>query len=612
MNKWMGIAALCVGTGFVQANEQPNVLWVITDDHRADSIAAYNRAMTGKSVSPLGFVMSPEADKLAAEGTLFTHAYCNSPACAPSRTSMHYGMYPFRSGHYGFETSHRDTPFKKQFAPEFMADLGYQTATFGKTGYYVFKNSPKKYEKIEFYQKEVGTKELDAAGLADWYKSVKWEDGKPSANGMRWNLDGGMVEVLIPLKGEMDAENKAKLARVENELDILYAYKRATPTMVIGGVSPKSTKQTTDGNIANSFIEFLDNAGKSYKAAHGKTMQGPDMDKPLFAHLGFHFPHTPTLPSKEFRDIFIAKEKEMPYKIPDFSKEELEKVPPQMKSWFEKTNFADMEEEDKLQTIRDYYAFCAMGDSLVGDSVDAFKAFSEKQGRDWLILYVIGDHGWHLGENGGTAKFAPYDYSNHGAVIAVSSDKSKWPAGKVVHDYVEYVDILPTMVKEGGADLTAEKYAHFDGFALDEVSNGTKKREYVIGEMNHLVGPRCYIRGKDFSFSMRNREKAGKPGEKFGEAVGANLDWALTAPREDVEMMLFDLRVDPLEQNNVAYDKKYQELADWFRVKLANISLGDGRVECDWKNPTDYVITDFAKGADDKVLNIPNKIIPKK
>ncbi|KAA3658245.1 MAG: hypothetical protein DWQ10_11550 [Calditrichaeota bacterium] len=81
---------------------QPNILWIITDDQRADALECYNRATTGKSESPLGYVMSPNTDKLAAEGTMFTNAYNNSPMCAISRASMHLGRYPFRSGHYKF------------------------------------------------------------------------------------------------------------------------------------------------------------------------------------------------------------------------------------------------------------------------------------------------------------------------------------------------------------------------------------------------------------------------------------------------------------------------------------------------------------------------------
>ncbi len=605
--KLLLFAVLC-GSAYA---EPPNILWIITDDHRADSIQAYNRAVTGKDNSPLGYVMSPEADKLAAEGVLFTRAYCNSPGCAPSRTSMHYGMYPHRSGHYGFETSHRNTPSAKPFLPEMMADLGYSTASFGKTGYYVFKHSKRKYDRLDFYQQEIRMRDIVDSGLADWSKYSKWAEGKKAGSGARWRFPDGVMDVYAPAKGDMSAADAARKRQVEERLDLLYAYKRAIPTLIIGGVSPSDTMTTMDGHIVQSLETFLACRGKAYKSPYGPSLQGPAGDKPLFIHLGFHFPHTPTLPSKEFRDIFMAEEKETPYRIPEFGKKELEKLPPQMQLWFEKTNFADMEEKDKRQTIRDYYAFCAMGDKLVGRSAKAFKEYSRKQGRDWLILYVIGDHGWHLGEQGGTSKFAPYDMSNHCAVIAVSSDKQRWPAGQVCRDWVEFVDFAPTIIKESGADLNDGKYAHLDGIPMDEVRSGNTTREYVIGEMNHVIGPRCYLRCDDFAFSMRNREKNGKPGDSWGHKPGEGLQWALNGPRDKVEMTLFDLRNDPMEQNNVADDPRYVKLTDWFRNKLGRVTLGDGRVECNWKfGVEDHVVSTFAAGAHDRKLDIPPEIVP--
>ena len=98
---------LAAGAAAVQASEQPNVLWIITDDQRPDSWACYNQAVSGSRLSPLGYVESPAADALAAEGVIFTQAYCNSPACAPSRASMLTGRYPFRTGIWGFEQTHR-------------------------------------------------------------------------------------------------------------------------------------------------------------------------------------------------------------------------------------------------------------------------------------------------------------------------------------------------------------------------------------------------------------------------------------------------------------------------------------------------------------------------
>jgi len=63
---------------------KPNILWICTDQQRHDTIGA------------LGYshVSTPHLDRLVEEGVAFTHAFCQSPICTPSRGSFLTGMYP--------------------------------------------------------------------------------------------------------------------------------------------------------------------------------------------------------------------------------------------------------------------------------------------------------------------------------------------------------------------------------------------------------------------------------------------------------------------------------------------------------------------------------------
>jgi arylsulfatase A-like enzyme len=64
--------------------EQPNILWICTDQQRYDTIHSLgNRHMR-----------TPNIDKLVETGVAFTHAHCQSPICTPSRGSFLTGMYP--------------------------------------------------------------------------------------------------------------------------------------------------------------------------------------------------------------------------------------------------------------------------------------------------------------------------------------------------------------------------------------------------------------------------------------------------------------------------------------------------------------------------------------
>ena len=63
---------------------RPNILWICTDQQRYDTIGALGNE----------HIRTPNIDRLVGEGTAFTHAFCQSPICTPSRASFLTGMYP--------------------------------------------------------------------------------------------------------------------------------------------------------------------------------------------------------------------------------------------------------------------------------------------------------------------------------------------------------------------------------------------------------------------------------------------------------------------------------------------------------------------------------------
>lgn len=163
------LTLLIAGSAF--AKTQPNVLWVLTDDHRYDSIRAFNQMMTGDEMSPLGYVESPSTDKLAEMGTTFINTYCHAQGCAPSRASMHLGRYPFRSGIYEFEWFNKDTEHWKPSLPEQMAALGYQTFHVGKLGVRVrTTNRNGKFGTHQIYQQDISFHRMFDEGLTGWSK----------------------------------------------------------------------------------------------------------------------------------------------------------------------------------------------------------------------------------------------------------------------------------------------------------------------------------------------------------------------------------------------------------------------------------------------------------
>ena len=72
----------------MSAADRPNIIYILGDDHRAEQQGCMGHPM----------VRTPNIDRLAAEGTLFTNAFCTSPACTPSRTCHYLGQWERRHG----------------------------------------------------------------------------------------------------------------------------------------------------------------------------------------------------------------------------------------------------------------------------------------------------------------------------------------------------------------------------------------------------------------------------------------------------------------------------------------------------------------------------------
>jgi len=103
--------------------EKPNILFIITDQQRADTLGAYG--------STLG--ATPTIDRLAENGCRFDRAYCNNPLCMPSRATMFTGRYP---SVHGVRTNGVVAHPNQPLLAELLSEAGYHTAAFGKLHYH--------------------------------------------------------------------------------------------------------------------------------------------------------------------------------------------------------------------------------------------------------------------------------------------------------------------------------------------------------------------------------------------------------------------------------------------------------------------------------------------
>lgn len=112
------------GASTTEAPKRLNVLFLAVDDLN-DWVGCLNGHPQ---------VKTPNFDRLARRGTVFTNAHCQAPLCNPSRTSLLFGLRSTTTGVYGLQPAPRSVSALKDrpSLPGHFASQGYYTATSGK------------------------------------------------------------------------------------------------------------------------------------------------------------------------------------------------------------------------------------------------------------------------------------------------------------------------------------------------------------------------------------------------------------------------------------------------------------------------------------------------
>ncbi|HEY9077693.1 MAG TPA: sulfatase-like hydrolase/transferase [Anaerolineaceae bacterium] len=94
----------------------PNLLFIFTDEQRADTLAAYGN----------GQIEMPNLNRLAKSSTVFENAYCTSPVCTPSRSAILTGLFSHANGAIENNTPLRaDIPCLPEYLPKGKYVAGY-------------------------------------------------------------------------------------------------------------------------------------------------------------------------------------------------------------------------------------------------------------------------------------------------------------------------------------------------------------------------------------------------------------------------------------------------------------------------------------------------------
>ena len=126
-----------------------NVLLITVDDMGWDSLG-----ITGSPIPNI----TPNIDRLAAAGVLFTQAHVTIAICQPTRAVWMTGRYPHRNGALGFGPIDPDVPT----LVEALGEAGYQTGLMAKTGHVV-------PSRLTAFDAVIGAKELQNGRSPDLY-----------------------------------------------------------------------------------------------------------------------------------------------------------------------------------------------------------------------------------------------------------------------------------------------------------------------------------------------------------------------------------------------------------------------------------------------------------
>lgn len=367
--------------------QQPNIILIITDQQRFDTIAA------------LGFdyMETPNLDRLANEGVIFTNCHIAAPSCVPSRASLFTGYYPHTTG-----ILKNGDQWEHSWVQD-LAELGYYCVNVGKMHTVPFETP------LGFHERYV-TENKDRY-LEGRYYFDEW-DKALAAHGL--------------------VKQQRTLYRLREDYEqSLGAFDWELP--------PDLQSDMFVGNMAAWWLEAK-----------------PKLDQPLFLEVGFPGPHPPYDPLPEYAERYMSKE--LP--LPVISDDELAGLPPAFKAMREHNTQVDHDSivyqldptREQLHRQRAYYyANVSMIDAQVGRLLDVLEA---KGYLEDAVVIFTSDHGDALSDHGQSQKWTMYDIITRVPTLVWSPQR--FEGGRTVDGLCQLMDLGATVLDLAG-DTAWEK-----------------------------------------------------------------------------------------------------------------------------------------------------------
>ena len=122
------VAWTAVAGAEASVDKPPNIVFIFSDDHSLQTIGAYGARLSEFCREQN---ITPNIDRLAAEGGLFVNSFCGNSICSPSRASVLTGLHSHANGVRTIVGQPPIPPTMWTF-PQALHEAGYQTSLIGK------------------------------------------------------------------------------------------------------------------------------------------------------------------------------------------------------------------------------------------------------------------------------------------------------------------------------------------------------------------------------------------------------------------------------------------------------------------------------------------------
>ena len=519
MKKILIITLIILLNSCTNQDKRPNILFIMSDDHAYQAVSAYSDKL----------INTPNIDRIADEGILFTNACVTNSICAPSRATILTGKFSHLNGkidnHAKFDTT-------QVTFPQLFKKAGYQTAMFGKLH---FGNNPKgvddflilpgqgHYINPKFLGKKSDTvitgyvTDIITDLTLDWFKN-KMDKEKPF-----------MMMYLHKAPHRAWWPSPEKFAE-------FYEKRFPEPETLFDDYSNRGTAAKTAEMNLLTHMQYMHDS----KVRPSVIKEMGQVDPEIVYVRGDGTLMRPT--ARGFYGPFgrANKDQKKKYNVT------LDKISADFQENWPKMNDKEKMKWKFQRYMQDYLATISSVDDNVGRVLD----YLDESGLDKnTIVVYTSDQGFYLGEHGWFDKRFIYNESFKTPLLI------RWPnkiqAGITNDEMVQNLDFAQTFLEAAMIDIPED----MQGESLIPLLTGNNEkwtREEVY--YHYYEYPSVHMVKRHYGI--------------------VNKEYKLVRFYYDVdEWELYDRLNDPNEVNNVYDNPEYADVVEDLKIRLANLRL---------------------------------------